>query len=289
VGETLEILGRNGLASIGTGSSRSQAEAPQILERHGIRIGFFGATDIFNSNLNGAESGPWVNALDVERLAAAVRQLRPRVDAVVVSLHWGEEYRHLPSQRQRDVAARLVEAGVDLVIGHHPHVLQPLAWVEAGGRRGAVAYSLGNFISNQDRTYNPAHMAVQAGDSRDGAALKATWVKDAAGSAHLAGVTMEPLWTENNALRPAGARRAIRVVRIGQRTGPLAELRQRRIQDVLAGVAAPPPVRLAKVARRPVLRVPLPPPAPSPEPEPPGAELPGPVPAEAPIKAEALP
>ncbi|WP_005032380.1 CapA family protein [Holophaga foetida] len=231
--ETLERLRQQGLHALGSGMSRAEADSPCILERNGLRIGFLGATDVFNSRLNRQESGPWVSALDEDRLVETVRRLRPQVDALVLSLHWGNEYQHQPSQRQREIASRLVEAGADLILGHHPHVLQPLAWVEAGGRKGAVAYSLGNFISNQDRTYDPGSMPEQAGDSRDSVALMATWVKDGAG-ARLAEVKVEALWTENNWRKRSGDRE-IRVVRIGQQANSLARLRQQRIQATLDG------------------------------------------------------
>ena len=79
-----------------------------------------------------------------------------------MSIHWGNGYQR-PLPRQREVAARLVEAGADVILGTHPHVLQPVEWVERGGRRALVAYSLGNFISNQDRAYQAAQDPVEAG------------------------------------------------------------------------------------------------------------------------------
>jgi len=267
VTETLEHLGSQGLRALGSGRDRGEAEAPQILERKGLRIGFLGATDLFNSNLNRSEQGPWVCGLDGDRLVEAVRRLRPQVDALVLSLHWGIEYQHRPSPRQQELARRLVEAGADLIIGHHPHVLQPLAWVEAGGRRGAVIYSLGNFISNQDRTYNPRTMPEQAGDSRDSAALEATWVKDGSGPARLSAVHLEPLWTDNAS---RGGKRVIRVLRIGQQTDTLAQLRQRRIQATLEDrlPRAPLQAALRPVRVRPRRPDPVPTEEPLPEPNP---------------------
>ncbi len=250
VAETLEHLREAGLAALGSGQDREHAEAPLLLERQGIRFAFFGATDIFNTNLNQEGQGPWVAALDPDRLELAIRKVRPQVDAVVVSLHWGIEYHHNPSVRQQDIARRLVGAGADLILGHHPHVLEPLAWIEASGRRGAVIYSLGNFISNQDRSYDPGHMAVKAGDSRDGAALVATWVKET-GGVRLDSVVMEPLWTDN---RGTEGHREIRVEYLGERSDALAQLRRSRILAVLDGQAGPdalPPKRSAQQKVRP--------------------------------------
>jgi poly-gamma-glutamate synthesis protein (capsule biosynthesis protein) len=161
-----------------------------------------------------------VRPLELEGAAAAVKALRAGTDAVVVSVHWGDEYHHLPTKRHRQVAEALVAAGADLVLGHHPHVLQPMELVEAGGRKGVVAFSLGNFISNQDRMWRADLFPVAAGDNRDGAALLATFSKcrmpDGSVQVLLGEVRYEPLWTENNwreARRP-GTRRDIRVIRI---------------------------------------------------------------------------
>ena len=73
-------------------------------------------------------------------------------DFVVVCPHWGDEYVYKPSQKQRELTEFFVEEGVDLVIGSHPHVLQPVEWVQSedGTHRMLVYYSLGNFMSNQD-------------------------------------------------------------------------------------------------------------------------------------------
>jgi poly-gamma-glutamate synthesis protein (capsule biosynthesis protein) len=108
-----------------------------------------------------------------------------------------------------------VEAGADAIVGHHPHVLQPFEWVEAGGRRAPVAYSLGNFLSNQDRMYDPGSQPLAAGDSRDGGLMVMTFRKDLVGhgGAALLDARVEPLWTDNNwAAHGAGRKRVIRVL-----------------------------------------------------------------------------
>ncbi len=234
--ETLERLETAGLVGIGSGRDQAQAERHCILERKGIKIAFLAFTDLFNTNLNREGKGPWVRPLNVSS-PDAVKAARMLADLVVVSVHWGVEYEHQPRPRQRDMAARLIGAGADLVIGHHPHVLQPLEWLEADGRKGAVAFSLGNFISNQDRKYEEP-MAVAEGDNRDGAALVAIFQKDPQGPARLKSVRAEPLWTENNWTAFASGqatRREIRVVRASS-TGGLIGKRRARIEETLSPV-----------------------------------------------------
>jgi poly-gamma-glutamate synthesis protein (capsule biosynthesis protein) len=183
-----------------------------------------------------------VRPLDLEPARGAVREARRQADLVVVSVHWGNEYQHLPTKRQRDIARALVDAGCDVILGHHPHVLQPVELMEADGRRALVAYSLGNFISNQDRMYRADLFPVAGGDNRDGAALRMRFEPgtgpDGRRRATLASVAVDPLWTENNWGSPGG-RREIRVIRVAA-----AEARLRgeldRISDPTEGPRALP-------------------------------------------------
>jgi poly-gamma-glutamate synthesis protein (capsule biosynthesis protein) len=253
--ETLERLRAEHLVAVGTGTTRADAEAIRWVQAGGLRVAFLGFTDLFNINLNREDNGPWVRPLDPEAAVAAVRRARAQADAVVVSLHWGVEYSHQPLPRQRDLAARLVEAGADLVLGTHPHRLQPVEWLERGRRRGLVAYSLGNFISNQDRVYRAGQDPVEAGDNRDGVALQCRLVKErlADGSVRveLRDLRCEPLWTVNNwgDFNAGRARsREIRVIPVDAalaRVGPGEEalgraltVRRDRVLQCL-GVAAP--------------------------------------------------
>ncbi len=88
---------------------------------------------------------------DVAAMEHKVRRARELADVVVVSVHWGVEYSHTPTDGQRNLAANFAEWGADVVIGTHPHVIQPIEYVETSdGRQVPVAYSLGNFLSAQN-------------------------------------------------------------------------------------------------------------------------------------------
>lgn len=219
--ETLDRLKDEGIVTLGSGKDQAQAEQPAIIEKNGIKIAFLAFTDLFNVDLNRKAMEPWVRPLNLEPAIAAIKAVRPQAEVVIVSLHWGNEYQHDPTQRQRDIAKGLVGAGADLIIASHPHVLQPIEPMEVGGRKGIVAYSLGNFIANQDRFYRADLFPVAGGDNRDGAALRVTFTKemDLSGqvSVKLRNVSYEPLWTENNARdmqAGKGVRRELRVVRV---------------------------------------------------------------------------
>jgi poly-gamma-glutamate synthesis protein (capsule biosynthesis protein) len=218
--ETLSRLRAEGLLAVGSGEDRARAEALQIIERQGFRVALLAFTDLFNQDLNQPDAGPWVRPLHLDLAVNAVREARRQADLVILSVHWGNEYQHTPSPRQREAARALVAAGCDLILGHHPHVLQPVEYLEVEGHRALVAYSLGNFISNQDRMYPGDRTPVAEGDNRDGAALRVHFERGP-GGLHIKEASVEPLWTENN-WGQAGPRR-IQVVRIGA-----AEARLRR-------------------------------------------------------------
>jgi len=87
--------------------------------------------------------------LNGETLAADIRSARDAgADMVIACVHWGHERVTHPNESQIRLAEELVSAGADIVLGHHPHVSQKVQWVESGGNRGLVFYSLSNFISN---------------------------------------------------------------------------------------------------------------------------------------------
>ncbi|WP_307861464.1 CapA family protein [Cellulomonas wangleii] len=155
---TLDALDAAGLGHAGTARSAAEGADPQLyrLERGGrtVTVAHLSATYGTNGMPVDADK-PWsVQLLDVDDVLARAGAARHAgADVVLVSLHWGTEYRTAPTDVQRAVAQRLADAGtVDLVIGHHAHVPQPVEQL-AGGPGGAgmwVAYGLGNYVSNQD-------------------------------------------------------------------------------------------------------------------------------------------
>ncbi|WP_077356450.1 CapA family protein [Virgibacillus halodenitrificans] len=95
-----------------------------------------------------------VNQIDEQQIATEIAEAEKQADVVVLSLHFGDEYERLPNERQKDLVQFAANQGADIILGHHPHVLQPVEWVEGkGGKRSFVIYSLGNFLSGQDEFY----------------------------------------------------------------------------------------------------------------------------------------
>jgi hypothetical protein len=140
------LLKELGLPHFGAGMNLDEAAAPAIVEKNGLRLAFLGAVDQRSGPYQFATPSRWgVAPLDIDRLLRQIRDLRPHVDHVLVSLHWGEERFLIPSPTQVQQAHALVDAGASLVLGHHPHVLQGLEI----HRGSPIAYSLGNFIADE--------------------------------------------------------------------------------------------------------------------------------------------
>lgn len=95
-----------------------------------------------------------VNRIDREKIAEDMEVAKEKADAVIVSLHFGTENERMPNEEQKELAQYTADLGADVIIGHHPHVLQPVEWLTGeNGKQILVAYSLGNFLSSQQEYY----------------------------------------------------------------------------------------------------------------------------------------
>jgi hypothetical protein len=145
--------GRYGLASKDTTPGAILAAFKNLSEKapkNGFTVGFLSYTYGTNG-LPVPKAAPYLVSLtDTEIMRREIAALRPLCEYLVVSMHWGDEYTHTPTKRQEELAALLAELKVDLVIGHHPHVLQEMRLVKRpDGGEMLVFFSLGNFLSAQ--------------------------------------------------------------------------------------------------------------------------------------------
>ena len=158
--DTTSILKRNSIESVGAGSSFDEANAPVIIERAGAKVGFLAYTTLYPESLEARGDGPGVS--DIDSAKDAVENLSREVDVLVVSMHWGDEYATESNASQRELGRALIDAGADLVIGHHPHVVEEIE--EYGG--GWIVYSLGNFVFDQGFSEETkTGLAIEAGVS----------------------------------------------------------------------------------------------------------------------------
>ncbi len=177
--DTLHSLDSAGITYIGAGAN---PYAPRYIEKNGLKLAFIAATRVEPAGLQAGEPSP-IALFDQAKILAAIREARPQADVVILALHWGEEYQAVATASQHDFAKLAAEAGADLILGAHPHVLGEF---EVIGRT-VVAYSLGNFIF--DSRYPP--------ESRDSVALYLKLDKRGVASA-----LAVPLKIENDRPRP---------------------------------------------------------------------------------------
>jgi poly-gamma-glutamate synthesis protein (capsule biosynthesis protein) len=141
---TLAWLRSHEILPVGSADTESAAHAGVVLNRQGVRFGFLGYT-YDQKNGNWKEVDPRIAMADGPAMDADVRRLRPNCDVLIVSMHHGIEYQTKPNREQMAFAHAAIDAGADLVIGHHPHVIQPREVY----RGKPIYYSLGNFIFDQ--------------------------------------------------------------------------------------------------------------------------------------------
>jgi poly-gamma-glutamate capsule biosynthesis protein CapA/YwtB (metallophosphatase superfamily) len=140
--DTVRGVQRLGMKAVGAGPNLRRALAPQVVERLGLKVAFVGFSEIAPLEFAAAPGRPGTAWARPDQIAAAVHAARRKADIVVATFHWGIERQTLESARQRELADVAVRAGAQVVIGAHPHTLQPVR--RQGG--AIVAYSLGNFV-----------------------------------------------------------------------------------------------------------------------------------------------
>lgn len=150
----IDLLHEAGVATVGGGADDAAAHAPYIADINGLKVAFLGYVHVPVEAITHFDTQSWTAAAgtpglawaDPERIRADVAAVRPLADLVVVQLHSGYEYIEEPSEEQVAAARAAVDAGADLVVGHHAHILQGIHRYNDG----VIAYGLGNFLFNID-------------------------------------------------------------------------------------------------------------------------------------------
>ncbi len=267
VRDTYAAVTAAGMRAVGGGLTREIAHGFVLVEQEGVKIAFLARSDLMNLDpappadqpsiaVAGprcvTDCGPDRDAIsytvDVDEVAGQVRAAREAgADLVILSIHWGIEYQTTPLPYQAPLAERLTDAGVDVILGHHPHVLQPVTTrTTADGRTALIAYSLGNFISDMASRWDPATSSVGRGNMRDGVILSFDVVKDASGT-RVDAIRAIPTWTLNNALTRGDGPTVIRPVVIPEAlrtadpaTAKILEMRRQNIERVVGAQWFPP-------------------------------------------------
>jgi len=148
--ETLAHLRACRIEAPGAGEGRAAAIAPKRVECHGLKLAFVAYTQWTPTEYLPAEQGTALAILNEATLAEELRAAKKGADFLIVSLHWGQEYAPEASKEQVRLAHLAIDAGVDLILGSHPHVAQQIEIY----RHRPILYSLGNCIFDRSGTHN---------------------------------------------------------------------------------------------------------------------------------------
>jgi gamma-polyglutamate biosynthesis protein CapA len=154
--ETIQHLESNGITPVGAGENLAQAARPRFFRVNGMTIAILGFVSLPLEAIVWQPDKPSPAAAVDAVVAEAIEQARMNADIVIVTVHWGTEFQHVPDSGQLRWASFFREHGADLVFGHHPHVIQPAE--EMNGKW--TFYSLGNFIFDQRK--EPRNLAMVA-------------------------------------------------------------------------------------------------------------------------------
>lgn len=189
---TLDVL--DGLGVLHTGAARTAEEADRVLvaDVRGVKVAVIAYTYGMNGASAPAGKSWMVNVISEQKMVADVKEARALgADLVVVSIHNGTEYQRQPSAAQEKLEQAMVDAGADVVLGSHPHVIQPMKTVEATRADGTprtafIIHSLGNFVSSQRPRYRDTGLILQFEFEKN---LKT-------GVTTLLGVSYVPVWVD---------------------------------------------------------------------------------------------
>ena len=164
---TLDVLRQSGLDTTGTYKSQQEKDQFLIKDIRGVKVGFLA----YGYDTNGIplpQDKPYFyNLLIEDKIMADIAALRPKVDLLVLNLHWGVEYSPFPAEKQVQLAQKFFTQGADVIIGGHPHVLQPADIMTINGSKKFIVYSMGNSIGNQ-----------RGAERNSGVIIKLTFTKD---------------------------------------------------------------------------------------------------------------
>jgi len=160
VKKTIDVINENKIHRTGTFTSQEDQDSIRIFQINSIKIAMLA----YSENTNGVAIPKGkdfiINLIDEEKIKQDINRAREKnVDIVLVHLHYGPEYNPEPSDYQKEIVKNIIELGADIIIGGHPHVIQPFDHFKTNNSRldtGFIAYSMGNFISNQRWRYSDA-------------------------------------------------------------------------------------------------------------------------------------
>ena len=180
--KTIENVKEAGLMQTGTFAGPEDRDTPRILKKGDLSLAMCAYTYGTNGIPIPKDKPYLINLIDYERMGRDIDLAKKAgADFVALSLHFGNEYHRQPSKQQKEAVAKAFEYGADIVLGHHPHVVQPYEIKNSEKGNQVVIYSMGNFLANQLRKYTYL-----------GVVFKVTMEKDSTGSKSITVVEADP-------------------------------------------------------------------------------------------------
>ena len=164
VKRTIEVINENKIHRTGTFISQEDRDSIRIFQINSIKIAILPYTENTNGIPIPKGKDFIINLIDEDAIKQDILKVRSRnVDIVLVHLHYGPEYNREPSDYQKEIVQKIIDMGADIIIGGHPHVIEPIVFFKTNHSKvdsGFVAYSMGNFISNQRWRYSDAGLLL---------------------------------------------------------------------------------------------------------------------------------
>lgn len=163
--ETISTLEDSGIGYVGAGENLEQARRPIVVVKNDVRVGFLAYNEFYNYYWSYSYKRTFEATHDIagtapmkeELIEEDIKKLRDLCDVLVVSLHWGVEESNRVTREQQELAHKVIDWGADMILGHHPHVLQGMEFYNGK----LIAYSLGNFVFDQNDENNKQSMILE--------------------------------------------------------------------------------------------------------------------------------
>lgn len=215
---------KQGVVKTGAYLNQSDLDNVEYIEKNGLKIGLVGVTQYTNGlSLPSGSELKIIYTSDEATIEKKIKAAKEQCDMVLVNVHWGNEYTTVPTDSQRQLAVKMAGWGANVIIGHHPHVIEPVEWIDnKDGTRTLVAFSLGNFISQQA---TPARVI--------GGMLHYSVTKDFnTNSVTVTDVTFEPIITQY-----VRGKYDVQIIPLSQYTDALAKQQASRLEETSFSVS----------------------------------------------------
>lgn len=152
---TIEQIKKNKMLYSGTSLTKSERDSVKLIDLNGIKLSLLSYTYGTNGNIIPKGKEYLINRINFNKIKNDIQKSEEKeADMIIVYYHFGEEYKREPSKYQKEIVDSTLKFGADIIIGSHTHTVQPIMIKNQKNRKGFVAYSLGNFISNQRWRYS---------------------------------------------------------------------------------------------------------------------------------------